>query len=164
MAEPSLRTAARDSPAGNVFTAPRRASGRADWPVLGAIAAGGALGALARAGLTSVFARQPPGFPWGVFTINASGCLLIGVLMVAVTDVRPGRRLLRPFLGTGVLGGYTTFSAYIVDIQHLVAAGAARAALAYLTATVLAALAAVHSGASLCRLAIRRTRRIRGNQ
>ena len=60
-----------------------------------------------------------------------------------VTDLWTGRRLLRPFVGTGVLGGFTTFSTYAVDIQRLVTGGRALLALAYLLATVVAALAAV---------------------
>jgi CrcB protein len=93
------------------------------------------------------------------FVINVSGCLLIGVLMVLVGDVWPGRRLLRPFLGTGLLGGYTTFSTYVVDVQHLVMAGAVGTALAYLTATLLAALAAVHAGMTVTRVVVDRARR-----
>ena len=42
--------------------------------------------------------------------VNTSGCLLIGVLMVLIVEARQGHRLVRPFLGVGVLGGYTTFS------------------------------------------------------
>ncbi len=53
--------------------------------------------------------------------------------------------------GTGLLGGYTTFSTYIVDIQHLLAAGAARTALAYLAGTLFAALAAVYAGITIAR-------------
>jgi drug/metabolite transporter (DMT)-like permease len=68
----------------------------------------------------------------------------------------PSRRLLRLFAGTGVLGGYTTFSTYIGDIQQLLAAGAARTALTYLTATLFAALAAVYSGIIVTRWAVRR--------
>ncbi|MBO0868641.1 MAG: CrcB family protein, partial [Micromonosporaceae bacterium] len=63
----------------------------------------------------------------------------------------PGGRLLRPFLGTGLLGGYTTFSTYVVDTQRLVAAGAAGTALAYLLGTVVAALAATYLGVVLTR-------------
>jgi fluoride exporter len=58
-------------------------------------------------------------------------------------------------LGTGILGGYTTFSTYTVDVQQLVAAGAARTALLYLAATLAAALAAVYAGITLTRLATR---------
>jgi CrcB protein len=67
----------------------------------------------------------------------------MGVLMVLVTDVWAAHRLLRPFLGTGVLGGYTTFSTYAVDIRGLADAGRPGPALAYLAATLCAALAAV---------------------
>jgi CrcB protein len=92
------------------------------------------------------------GFPWATFGINVLGCLLIGVLMVLVTDVWTRQRLLRPFLGVGVLGGFTTFSTYVVDIQRLVDAGAAATALSYLAATVIAALIATYVGMAVTRL------------
>jgi fluoride exporter len=116
------------------------------WPVLAAISGGGVVGALARYGLSLVFPHQPRGFPWATFAVNVSGCLLIGVLMVLLSQVWTGRRLLRPFLGVGVLGGYTTFSTYVVDIQRGVAAGAAGTGLLYLAATMFAALLAVWAG------------------
>ena len=93
-------------------------------------------------------------FAWATFGINISGCLFIGVLMVLVTNVWSTRRLLRPFVGTGVLGGYTSFSTYILDIQQLLTTGAARTALAYLAGTLLAALAAVYVGITLTRWAV----------
>ncbi|SBT42132.1 FluC/FEX family fluoride channel [Micromonospora narathiwatensis] len=113
--------------------------------VLGAIAAGGALGALARAGLQATFPHPPTGFPWATFGINVVGSLLIGVLM-AVLTARPAGPLLRPFLGVGVLGGFTTFSTYVVDTQQAVTAGAPGTALAYLAATLVGALLAVWTG------------------
>ncbi|WBB76253.1 CrcB family protein [Micromonospora sp. WMMD1128] len=113
--------------------------------VLGVIAAGGALGALARAGAQAVVPRTPTGFPWATFGVNVTGCLLIGVLM-AVLAARPAGPLARPFLGVGLLGGFTTFSAYVVDAQRLVTDGAPGTALAYLAATVLGALLAVAAG------------------
>lgn len=134
----------------------------APWPVLAAVSAGGVIGALARYGLGVAFPPAPAGFPWATFGVNVSGCLLIGVLMVLVTDVWPARRLLRPFLGTGLLGGYTTFSTYVVEITHLLDAGAARTALAYLAGTLLAALAATYLGMSGATLAVRRARHDRG--
>jgi fluoride exporter len=129
---------------------------RPPWPVLAAVSAGGALGSLARYGIGYAWPTRPAGFPWATFTINVTGCLLIGVLMVLVTDVWPGRRLVRPFLGVGVLGGYTTFSTYVVDIQRLVDRGAAGTGLLYLAGTLTGALLAVSAGASLTRLATRR--------
>jgi CrcB protein len=141
---------------GSPFATRRRTRARPPWAVLGVVAAGGVLGALARYGIGLAVPHQPAGFPWATFAINVSGCLLIGVLMVLVTDVWPGHRLLRPFLGTGLLGGYTTFSTYVVDVQHLLAAGAARTALAYLVGTLLAALVAVQIGMAAGRLFLRR--------
>jgi CrcB protein len=87
-----------------------------------------------------------------------TGCLLIGVLMVLIGEVFTEQRLLRPFLGVGVLGGFTTFSTYIVDIQRLVGHDAADIALLYLFATLAAALAAVAIGMSVTEFAVRRAR------
>jgi CrcB protein len=129
--------------------AERRELRPSPWPVLIAISVGGVLGALARYGLTEAFPHRPGGFAWATFVINVSGCLLIGVLMVLVEQVWTGRRLLRPFLGVGVLGGFTTFSTYVVDIQQVIAAGAAGTALLYLAATVAGALVAVWAGATV---------------
>ncbi|MFG1703158.1 fluoride efflux transporter FluC [Nonomuraea sp. M3C6] len=121
------------------------------WPVIVAIAAGGALGALARHGVQSALPTGAADFPWGTFWVNVSGCLLIGVLMVLITEVRQAHRLVRPFLGVGVLGGYTTFSAYAVDFQRAVAAGAPVTGLVYLGATMAAAVLAVAAGMWLTR-------------
>jgi len=121
------------------------------------VSAGGVLGALARYGLTAAFPHQ--GFPWATFVINVSGCLLIGALMVLVTEVWAGRRLVRPFLGVGVLGGYTTFSTYAVDIRDLVRSGAPLVAALYLVGTVVAAIGAVYVGVAATRWAMRRHRR-----
>lgn len=126
------------------------------WPVLAVIAAGGVAGALGRFGLTNAFPYAAGRFAWATFGINVSGCLLIGVLMVLVSEVWTTKRLLRPFLGTGVLGGYTTFSTHILDVQQMLAAGAARTALVYLLSTLLTALVAVYGGITLTRCAVRR--------
>lgn len=128
---------------------------RAPWSTLGAISAGGMLGALARYGLGTAFPHAPGEFPWTTFAINLAGCLLIGVLMVLITEGRPAHRLARPFLGVGVLGGFTTFSAYVVDVQQAVAAGAPRTALDYLAGTLVGALLAVQAGVALTRSAVR---------
>ena len=124
-------------------------------PVLAAISAGGALGALARHGLSVAWPHPPGGFAWSTFVVNVSGCLLIGVLMAALTGRLVAWRLARPFLGVGVLGGYTTFSTYVVDIGHAAADGTAGTALAYLAATLVAALAAVWAGSALTRRVLR---------
>lgn len=123
--------------------AQRRELSPSPWPVLAAISAGGVVGALTRYGFTEAFPHQI----WATFLVNVSGCLLIGALMPVIE----GRRLLRAFLGVGVLGGYTTFSTYVVDIQRTVAAGSAGTGLLYLAATVTAALVAVWVGDAIVR-------------
>lgn len=146
---------------------PRRPSRRRPRPghlrdeatLLGTIAVGGALGALARFVAGRVWGTGGAAFPWTTLTINVVGCALIGVLMVLVTDVWTGRRLLRPFVGTGVLGGFTTFSTYAVDIQRLATGGRPLIALAYLLATVVAALAAVWAAAVGTRALVERRAR-----
>lgn len=126
---------------------------------LAAVSAGGGLGALARFGVATAMPSPPDGFPWATFVINVTGCLLIGVLMVLVTEAFRIHRLVRPFLGVGVLGGYTTFSTYVVDIQRLIDHRVPVTALAYLAGTVVAALASVYAGVALTRLSVSRLRR-----
>ncbi|MFJ4775029.1 fluoride efflux transporter FluC [Streptomyces sp. NPDC088762] len=125
--------------------------------VLAAVAAGGAIGASARYGVSLLWPAAGPGaFPWAIFWINTGGCALIGVLMVLIGE--GGRRahpLVRPFAGTGVLGGFTTFSAYAVDSSRLLDEGEAGVALAYAGLTVVAALGAVWAAVSVTRWAVR---------
>ncbi|MEU8586036.1 fluoride efflux transporter CrcB [Streptomyces sp. NPDC048664] len=116
---------------------------RGQGDVVAVVALGGAIGAAARYGATLLWPAPSAGFPWAVFWINVMGCAVIGVLMVVITELRAVHRLVRPFFGTGVLGGFTTFSTYTVDIQRLADAGHPRTALVYLLATLPAALAAV---------------------
>ncbi|MGW0230546.1 fluoride efflux transporter CrcB [Actinopolymorpha singaporensis] len=120
-----------------------------------AIAAGGALGALSRYGLTVLVPDGPGSFPWGTFFVNIAGCALIGVLMALLLEVWVAHRLWRPFLGIGFLGGFTTFSTYAVQTRGLLAAGQVATGLLYLFGTVAAALVAVWFGTHLTRLAVR---------
>ncbi len=78
--------------------------------------------------------------------------------MVLISEVWSEQRLLRPFVDVGLLGGYTTFSTYAVDIQHAIAAGAPATALAYLGGTVVAAMLAVLAGSVATRGVLRLTR------
>lgn len=119
--------------------------------VVAVIALGGGLGAVARYAVTLALPFRTPGFPWGTLLVNAVGSLLIGSLMVLVTDVWSGHRLLRPFLGVGLLGGFTTFSTFAVEATELLRSGAVLVALAYLAVTPVAAVAAVLSGGAATR-------------
>ncbi|WP_459755906.1 FluC/FEX family fluoride channel [Streptomyces sennicomposti] len=132
----------------------RREPGRGQRPVIAAVAVGGAVGACARYGAALLWPTATGAFPWTTFWVNVIGCGVIGVFMVIITDVWAAHRLVRPFFGTGVLGGFTTFSTYAVDIQRLVGGGHARTGLLYLAATMLAALTAVWATANLTRRVI----------
>lgn len=127
-------------------------------PAVVAVAVGGALGALGRHGLELALPVHTGGFPLVTFLINVSGCLLIGALVVLLTELIEAPPLARPFLLTGVLGGYTTFSTYAVQAQQLLAGGHPRTALGYLAGTLVAALAATWAGMSAARLAGSRRR------
>jgi len=125
--------------------------GREDTAVLAAIAAGGAAGAAARYLIGAAWPTPVGAFPVSTLAINVLGCALIGALMVLITDVWSRQRLLRPFLGTGVLGGFTTFSTYTVDIQRLVTGAHPGPALLYLALTPIGALLAVWMTATTTR-------------
>ncbi|MFI1224227.1 MULTISPECIES: fluoride efflux transporter FluC [unclassified Streptomyces] len=127
--------------------------------VLAAVAVGGALGALARYAALVLWPGTG-GFPWTVFVVNVTGCALIGVLMVLTVERgRVTHPLVRPFLGVGVLGGFTTFSTYAADVSGLLVRQEVLTALAYAAATVLAALGAVRAAAAGTRAWLRRSAR-----
>lgn len=127
--------------------AQRRELRRGEGSLLAVIACGGAAGAAARYGASLLWPTPAGGFPWTTWWVNVVGCALIGAFMVVITEVWAAPRLVRPFFGTGVLGGFTTFSTYAVDVTKLLSGGRAGPALAYLAATPLAALAAVAAAA-----------------
>ncbi|MER7515944.1 CrcB family protein [Streptomyces sp. NPDC126499] len=128
----------------------------AQLPVVGAVAAGGALGATVRYAATLAWPTPAGAFPWTILTVNATGCAALGVLMVLATETpTPPHPLLRPFLGTGVCGGFTTFSAYALDTQRLLADGDVTRGMLHLAATPLTALAAVWAAVVATRAAVR---------
>lgn len=122
--------------------------------VVAAVALGGAAGASARYGAALLWPTATGGFPWTTLVVNVTGCAVIGVFMVVISEVWAAHRLVRPFFGTGVLGGFTTFSTYAVDIQRLVSEDRPGTGLVYLGVTLLAALAAVWSAVWLTRRAL----------
>jgi fluoride exporter len=123
--------------------------------VLGAIAAGGVLGAEARYGLSLALPHAEGGWPWATLLQNVSGCLLIGILMVVITERVQPHRLVRPFLGVGVLGGYTTFSTATVDVLQLAVAGRPLLGLGYVVLTPVLAVLACSIGVAATRLIVR---------
>ncbi|MGY1690066.1 fluoride efflux transporter CrcB [Geodermatophilus sp. SYSU D01105] len=114
-------------------------------------ALGGVLGALARWGVTEALPSRPGTWPWATLLVNLTGCLVLGVLLGAVFAVHPDHPWLRPFLGTGVLGGYTTFSTFAVETVELVDVGAWGTAAAYVAASVLGGVLTAATGVVLGR-------------
>jgi CrcB protein len=123
-----------------------------EWDLLVAIAAGGVAGAEARYGIDAALPHTGSAFPWATLLINVSGCLLIGVLMVLVLELTSPHRLLRPFLGEGVLGGYTTFSTFAVDAERLVRDHRPLLALGYAALTLVLCLVAVYAATVVTRV------------
>lgn len=135
------------SPPGLVETVRDRAD------ILAVIALGGALGSLARYGVGEALPHRPGEFPWSTFVENVAGSFLLGVLMIVVLEVRPATRYLRPFLGVGVLGGFTTFSTAMLDTHALAQEGVPLLLVAYLAGTVVSVLVAVAAAVALTRAA-----------
>jgi len=125
---------------------PRHRRPRPEWDVLGAIAAGGALGGLARWGIENAFAAPPDTFPWATFIVNISGSFALSFLLVLIVEVFPPSRYARPFIAVGFLGAYTTFSTWMIEADQLVSHGEAQLGVGYLFASMFAGFAAVSFG------------------
>jgi CrcB protein len=111
------------------------------------VAIGGALGAVARAMLsTAIHARWPTTLPWGTIVVNLAGCLVLG-LLAGVLDSRPHLNpTWRAFGAVGVLAAFTTFSTFENETLALLQRGDLAAALANVAISVIAGLAAVWAG------------------
>ncbi|VVT22406.1 fluoride efflux transporter CrcB [Rhizobium sp. EC-SD404] len=116
------------------------------------VALGGGLGAALRH-LTNLAALRllGPNFPFGTLAVNVIGSFLMGVLVEVVARRFGASAELRLFLATGVLGGYTTFSAFSLDTIVLWERGAPGVAVAYVGLSVLLSLAAIIGGLWLAR-------------
>ena len=117
-----------------------------------AIALGGALGAVARHFIShwSVVALGN-GFPWGTLTVNVVGCFALGVVVEVMALVWSPAAEWRAFLTVGVLGAFTTFSAFSLDISILHERGEMLQAILYVTVSVAGSIAAIFAGMSLTR-------------
>ena len=124
----------------------RRHAHALDPSVLAAVAAGGIAGAEARYALSLWHPPAPGQWSLTTWAINVGGSFLLGALVVVLTELTSPHRLIRPFLGVGVLGGFTTFSTAMVDVHQLATEGQPLLALAYLIGTALGALVAVLAG------------------
>lgn len=119
----------------------------AGWAPVGWVALGGALGSVARYALAAAIQRASGlAFPAGTFAVNALGCLAIGALMAAFLARGGPSDAQRAFFVTGVLGGFTTFSAFGWDTWQLLQRGLALQALLNAVGQLALGLAAVWAG------------------
>lgn len=102
-----------------------------------AVAAGGALGAVARYAMAGLVQRAAGGaFPWGTLAVNVLGALLMGLIVEGAARLWSMSPDLRLFLTTGVLGGFTTFSAFSLETALMIEKGDWLPAMAYIAASV----------------------------
>ena len=140
-----------DPPAQPPTAPPRREPSRREADVVALIALGGGLGALARYGLARLWPTRAGCFPWATFVTNVAGCLAMGVLLACVLHIWPPSRYRRPFLGTGILGGFTTFSTYVVETRGLLSVGHLPLAVGYALGSVVSGVAGAWLGLVLTR-------------
>ena len=112
------------------------------------VAAGGAVGSVGRHLLGQLLAGASAGFPWATLAINVVGAFALGALVAVVPAPSATVRVL---LGTGVCGGFTTFSTYAVETLALAGRGAPGRAAAYAAGSVALGVLAAAAGAALGR-------------
>ena len=136
---------------------PDASTTRRDLDLFIAVAIGGVIGASARYGIDLLLPTATDQWPLATFLINLTGAFILGMVIEAATAFAPDHgasafaRRLRPFLVTGVLGGYTTFSSYMVETHQLMLAGRVPLAMLYLFGSLLAGLLLVVLGMALGR-------------
>ncbi|GEL46022.1 hypothetical protein CHO01_11380 [Cellulomonas hominis] len=136
-------------PPGPEPAVPRPAHRQAALALL--VAAGGAVGSLGRYGLAQAMSPQH-GWPVGTLTANLAGAFLLGVLLEVLGrrgPETPGVQRARLALGTGVLGGFTTFSSLALETERLLAAGSVGTALGYAGLTLVAGVLAAAAGVAV---------------
>ena len=124
-----------------------RPPGTLRWVPL--IMLGGALGTAARAGLETALPAASAALPWTTLAINLIGSYVLGLLLEVLYAAGPDRgtrRGIRLTLGTGILGGFTTYSTFMVETADRLRDGHALIALAYMVGSVLAGLLAAALG------------------
>jgi CrcB protein len=130
---------------------PPRRRPTSQWPrlapgVLVAVFLGGVLGGGTRYGIGLAAPPAVDGLPWDIFAINLSGAFALSMLLVLVLEVFPPTRYVRPALGTGFIGAFTTFSSLATATDHLLAHGHPMLAIAYTAGSLFGGLAAAALG------------------
>jgi CrcB protein len=130
------------------------------WRVLAVIALGGFTGGLARYGLGLAFPTRHGAFPAATFGINVSGAFILALLIVFVLEVWPPTTYVRPLIGVGFCGAYTTFSTWMVGVDQLISDKHPATAVWYLLGSLAAGLGATSLGLSCGRAVVAHRRRV----
>ena len=120
--------------------------------VITVIALGGALGAPARYGVAQLIHVANGSFPWAAFWTNITGSFALGLVLVLILERFPPTFYVRPFVATGFLGAYTTYSTFTVETDLLVRNGHAGIGIAYAVASLVAGFVAVWAGMLVARV------------
>jgi fluoride exporter len=126
-------------------------NGRPDGRELAAIAAGGAVGALARAALVQTGVGAAPGWPWVTFAVNILGAFLLGYSVTRLQERLPLSAYRRPLVGAGFCGAFTTFSTVQVELVTMLDDHRYALAAGYAAASVVLGYAGIHLATSLAR-------------
>jgi len=137
------------------LAAQRSRQRRAQGVILVALGCGGVMGAVARYAVSLAIPTAVNHFPWSTFIINLSGSAVLGFLLILLIEQFPRGRLVRPLVGSGVIGAYTTFSTLEVDTLLLFRGHDIATGVLYLTSSLLGGLVAVWLGMNAARLFIR---------
>src|ERR1700727_45770 len=122
-----------------------------DYRELAAVFAGGALGTVARTGLSLLVATDPGRWPWQTFTVNIVGAFLVGYFTTRLLERLPLSSYRRPLLGTGLCGGLTTFSTMQVETLKMLEHGHWVKAAIYTPSSIVLGLLAAHLATVLVR-------------
>lgn len=132
-----------------------------DFDLYVAVAIGGVIGACARNAMELLIPTAHDGWPTATFIVNLSGAFILGVILIVAEVFFPdpkvpgAARKFRPFVVTGILGGYTTFSTYMVETHGLISHSETGLAIAYLLVSVVLGVLCVFLGTVLARAVLR---------
>ena len=118
------------------------------------VAMGGAIGSMARFGVSSLVVKQvnPVNFPWGTFSVNILGCMLAGVFLLVAESMQSISQEARLFVVTGLLGGFTTFSAFGIETLGLLRRGEMLIAISYASLSIIVGVLAMWLSYSLLKV------------
>lgn len=135
---------------------------RAQGVIVFALGCGGVIGAVSRYAVSLAIPTPTGSFPWSTFIINVSGSVILGFLLVLLIEQFPRGRLVRPLVGSGIIGAYTTFSTMEVDALLLIRGHDFATGVVYLVSSLIAGLVAVWVGMNAARLLIQAEQWLQG--